>query len=244
MLEELKQRVCAANLELVNAGLVIQTFGNASAIDRAGGHVVIKPSGVSYGGMRPEHMVVVSLKTGKVVEGGLNPSSDTPTHLVLYRAFREIGGIVHTHSLHATAWAQARCEIPALGTTHADYWHGPVPCTRLMRPGEIRADYEANTGKVIVERFARLDPQALPAVLVASHGPFTWGDSIEHAVDHAIILEHIALLAGETRRLQPSIGPMQRALLDKHFLRKHGRNAYYGQKNSSTVTVKSTEHDK
>lgn len=239
MLEKLKQRVCEANLNLVKSGLVVQTFGNASAVDRASGNIVIKPSGVSYDGMKPAHMVIVSLDTGEVVEGDLNPSSDTPTHLVLYRAFEGIGGIVHTHSLHATAWAQARREIPALGTTHADYWHGPVPCTRLMKTGEIRSEYETNTGRVIVERFARLDPLALPAVLVASHGPFTWGDSIEHAVDHAVILEHIALLAGETFRIRPSAKPMQRALLDKHFLRKHGRNAYYGQRNSGHL-VKST----
>jgi L-ribulose-5-phosphate 4-epimerase len=230
MLRDLKKRVCEANLELVEAGLVIQTFGNASAVDRATGTMVIKPSGVPYAGMEPDHMVVVSLETGRVVEGKLNPSSDTPTHLVLYRAFPGVSGIVHTHSLYATAWAQARKEIPALGTTHADYWHGAVPCTRLMKAEEIRTDYEANTGLVIVERFRRLDPLAFPAVLVASHGPFTWGDSIEHAVHHAVILEHTAKLASATLRLRPMIKPMQRALLDKHFLRKHGRNAYYGQK--------------
>jgi L-ribulose-5-phosphate 4-epimerase len=244
MLESLKVRVCEANLRLVHEGLMVQTFGNASAIDRGSGHVVIKPSGVPYDDMKPEHMVVVSLRTGKVVEGKLNPSSDTPTHLVLYRAFNHVGGIVHTHSLHATAWAQARRRIPALGTTHADYWHGPVPCTRLMKAKEIRSDYEANTGRVIVECFARLDPLAFPAVLVAGHGPFTWGDSIEHAVGHAIILEHIALLATETLRIRPAIKPMQRALLDKHFLRKHGRDAYYGQKKSSHTTVTSSQHDK
>jgi L-ribulose-5-phosphate 4-epimerase len=243
MLEELKRCVCAANLKLVEKGLVVQTFGNASALDRASGNIVIKPSGVSYDGMKPEHMVVVSLETGRVVEGDLKPSSDTPTHLVLYRAFRGIAGIVHTHSLHATVWAQARREIPALGTTHADYWHGPVPCTRLMKIQEIRAEYEANTGHVIVERFAKLDPLAFPAVLVASHGPFTWGDSLEHAVDHAIILEHTAQLASETLRLRPAVKPMQRALLDKHFLRKHGRNAYYGQKNKSHSRVNATRHE-
>jgi L-ribulose-5-phosphate 4-epimerase len=244
MLKELKQRVCAANLALVRAGLVIQTFGNASAVDRATGNLVIKPSGVFYDGLKPEHMVVVSLETGEVVEGKLNPSSDMPTHRVLYRAFPEIGGIAHTHSLYATAWAQARREIPALGTTHADYWHGPVPCTRRMTPGEIRSNYEAATGHVIVERFVRLDPMSCPAVLVASHAPFTWGDSIEHAVDHAIILEHIAWLASETLRIGPATKPMPRALLDKHFLRKHGRNAYYGQVKSSRSTVKSVHHGK
>ncbi len=238
MLEDLKKRVCAANLQLVEAGLVVQTFGNASALDRASGSLVIKPSGIPYEGMQPEHMVVVSLETGKVVDGALNPSSDTPTHLVLYRTFRSIAGIVHTHSLHATAWAQACREIPALGTTHADYWHGPVPCTRRMKKGEIRSDYEANTGQVIVDRFKHLDPMAFPAVLVASHGPFTWGETVEDAVRHAIILEHTALLASETLRLQPAIRPMQRALLDKHFLRKHGRNAYYGQSNKSHLRIK------
>lgn len=244
MFEELKKRVCAANLKLVEAGLVVQTFGNASALDRASGNLVIKPSGVSYERMKPEHMVVVSLETGKVVEGELNPSSDTPTHVVLYRAFETIAGIVHTHSLYATAWAQARREIPALGTTHADYWHGPVPCTRLMKAGEIRADYEGNTGRVIVERFAQLDPMAFPAVLVASHGPFAWGETIEHAVHHAVILEHTAQLASETLRLQPAVKPMQRALLDKHFLRKHGRNAYYGQKGISHSALKPTQRGK
>jgi L-ribulose-5-phosphate 4-epimerase len=244
MLRELKQRVCEANLALVRAGLVIQTFGNASAVDRATGNLVIKPSGVAYDGMRPEHMVVVSLETGVVIEGKLNPSSDMPTHRVLYQSFPGIGGIVHTHSLYATAWAQACRGIPALGTTHADYWHGPVPCTRRLTPREIRSDYETATGQVIAERFARLDPMSYPAVLVASHAPFTWGDSIEHAVDHAIILEHIALLASETLRIAPATRPMQKALLDKHFLRKHGRNAYYGQAKSSRSSTHLNKHDK
>jgi len=229
MLEELKRRVCKANLDLAEAGLAIQTFGNASGVDRESGRVVIKPSGVVYADMKPEHMVVVSLDAAEVVEGNLNPSSDTPTHLVLYRAFPDIGGIAHTHSLYATAWAQARREIPALGTTHADYIHGPVPCTRLMTAREIRSDYETNTGRVIVERFAQLDARVIPCVLVANHGPFTWGSSVEDAVRHAVILEHLARLAGETIRIQPSAGPMQRALLDKHFFRKHGPDAYYGQ---------------
>ncbi len=230
MLEKLKKQVYRANLELLKAGLVIQTFGNASAIDRTSGIIVIKPSGVPYEEMGPQHMVVVSLETGRAVEGSLNPSSDTPTHLILYRAFKDVGGIVHTHSLFATAWAQARREIPALGTTHADYWHGPVPCTRLMRAREIRSEYEANTGHVIVERFAGVDPLAFPGVLVAGHGPFTWGETVEHAVHHAEILEHLARLVSETLRIRPAAGPMQRVLLDKHFLRKHGRDAYYGQK--------------
>ncbi len=229
MLKELKAAVCNANLELVAEGLVIQTWGNVSGIDRKKGLVVIKPSGVPYEGMKPEQMVVVSLVTGQVVEGDLKPSSDTPTHLVLYRAFQGIGGIVHTHSRHATAWAQARREIPALGTTHADYFPGPIPCTRLMTPAEIREDYEANTGQVIVERFTRLDPAQTPAVLVASHGPFAWGADTHDAVHHAVILEFLARLAGETLRLNPKAKPMQAALLQKHFSRKHGPGAYYGQ---------------
>jgi L-ribulose-5-phosphate 4-epimerase len=230
MLEELREQVCRGNLDLVRAGLVIETFGNVSGVDRGTGHIVIKPSGVPYDGMRPEQMVVVSLATGAVLGGELSPSSDTPTHLELYRAFPNIGGVVHTHSLYATAWAQAQREIPDLGTTHADYWHGPVPCTRLLTDGEIRGDYEAHTGRVIIERFADLDPLARPAVLVASHGPFTWGRTVADAVHHAIFLEYVARLASETFRLRPDIQPMQPALLDKHFLRKHGPGAYYGQK--------------
>jgi len=229
MLEELKERVCAANNRLVAEGLVVETFGNASAVDRGAGIVIIKPSGVSYGDLRPDHMVAVSLADGAVVEGALRPSSDTPTHLVLYRSFPDVGGVVHTHSLHATAWAQARREIPALGTTHADYFQGSVPCTRLMTAAEIRGDYEANTGHVIVERFAGLDPMSRPGVLVAAHGPFAWGRSVEEAVHHAVILEYLARLAAETVRIDPAAGPMQRALLEKHFRRKHGPGAYYGQ---------------
>jgi len=230
MLEELKAEVCQANLDLVAAGLVIQTFGNVSGIDPARGLVVIKPSGVPYDGMKPEHQVVVSLETGQVVEGELKPSSDTPTHLVLYRAFPLIGGVVHTHSLYATAWAQAQMGIPAYGTTHADYWFGEVPCTRLLTAREIKTDYEANTGHVIIERFTRLDPMQHPAVLVASHGPFTWGADAHDAVHHAVVLEFVARLASETLRLRPETPPMPTMLLDKHFLRKHGSGAYYGQK--------------
>ncbi len=229
MLEKLKAEICAANLELVAEGLVVQTFGNVSGIDRERSLVVIKPSGVPYDALGPEQMVVVSMVTGQVVEGDLRPSSDTPTHLVLYRAFQGIGGIVHTHSRPATAWAQARREIPALGTTHADYFPGPIPCTRLMTPAEIRKDYEANTGHVIVERFARLDPAQTAAVLVASHGPFTWGGDARDAVHHAVVLEFLARLAGETLRLNPKTKPMQAVLLQKHFSRKHGPGAYYGQ---------------
>ena len=230
MLEDLKRQVCKANLDLVREGLVLQTWGNASAVDRERGLVVIKPSGVAYDGMKSEHMVVISLESGKVLEGGLKPSSDTPTHLVLYRAFKNIGGVVHTHSLYATAWAQAKRGIPSYGTTQADYWYGDVPCTRLMTPAEIESDYEANTGQVIVETFKSLDPLQHPAVLVASHGPFAWGKDIESAVHNAVVLEFVARLAGETLRLNPQIEPMQSTLLDKHFLRKHGPKAYYGQK--------------
>ena len=230
MLEELKQQVCEANLDLVKEGLVIQTWGNASDIDRERGLVVIKPSGVPYASMKPQHMVVVSLETGKVVDGYLKPSSDTPTHLVLYRAFPKIGGVVHTHSLHATAWAQACRAIPAYGTTQADYWYGEVPCTRKMKPAEIKKDYEANTGHVIVETFKKLNPMEHPAVLVASHGPFCWGKDVRDAVHNAIALEFVARLAAETLRINPKTTPMQPVLLDKHYLRKHGSGAYYGQK--------------
>jgi L-ribulose-5-phosphate 4-epimerase len=236
MLEQLKREVWAANLDLVKEGLVIQTWGNASAIDRSRGLVVIKPSGVPYEQLKPAHMAVVALDSGRVVEGKLNPSSDTPTHLVLYRAFKGIGGIVHTHSLFATAWAQSGRPLPALGTTHADYFHGPVPCTRLMRPGEIKLDYEINTGHVIVEAFAHRDPLACPAALVASHGPFAWGKTVGEAVHHAVILEHLVRLAGETLRLFPSTKPMQQVLLNKHFFRKHGPAAYYGQKAARPAT--------
>lgn len=230
MLEKLKKEVCAANLDLVARGLVIETWGNASGIDRARGLVVIKPSGVAYSGMKPEHMVVVSLADGKVVEGRLKPSSDMPTHLVLYRAFQEIGGVVHTHSLYATAWAQAGKTLPSYGTTQADYWFGDVPCTRKLKPAEIKSDYEVNTGKLIAETFRRKDPLLHPAVLVASHGPFTWGKNVADAAHNAGVLEFVARLASETLRINPQIKPIQPVLLDKHFLRKHGVGAYYGQK--------------
>lgn len=229
MLEQLKRDVCQANLDLVKEGLVIHTWGNASGIDRARGLVVIKPSGVPYAGMRPQQMVVVALDTGKVVEGKLEPSSDTPTHLVLYRSFASIGGIVHTHSLCATAWAQTCRPLPALGTTHADYFHGPIPCTRPLKSSEIESDYEANTGEVIVEAFDGRDPLSCPGVLVASHGPFTWGKTVADAVHHAQVLEHLVRLAGETLRALPSAKAMPQALLDKHYFRKHGPGAYYGQ---------------
>jgi L-ribulose-5-phosphate 4-epimerase len=230
VLERLKAQVCEANLRLVREGLVIQTFGNASGVDRTSNCMVIKPSGVSYDLMKPEDMVVVDCSKGQVVEGSLKPSSDAPTHLVLYCAFRELGGIVHTHSLHATAWAQACLDIPALGTTHADYFHGPIPGTRSMTREEIQGEYEANTGHVIVERFHGMSPTAYPGALVASHGPFSWGRDVDEAVQHAGIMEYIARLASETLSLRASTGPMQAALLDKHFLRKHGPLAYYGQR--------------
>jgi L-ribulose-5-phosphate 4-epimerase len=230
MLEQLKQQVCDANLQLVSEGLVIQTWGNVSGVDRESGHLVIKPSGVPYSNMRPEHMVVLSLETGAVVEGDLRPSSDTPTHLILARAFPHIGGVVHTHSIYGTAWAQAKRDIPAYGTTHADYFYGAVPCTRDMTAEEIREEYEANTGHVIVERFADLDATHFPGVLVASHAPFAWGETPAKAVENAVVLENIARLASETLRIQADLEVMQQALLDKHFLRKHGAGAYYGQK--------------
>jgi len=230
MLERLKQAVCRANLDLVREGLVIQTWGNVSGIDRSRALVVIKPSGVAYAGMKARDMVVVALDTGAVVEGRYKPSSDSPTHLVLYRAFTTIGGVVHTHSLHATAWAQARKSIPCFGTTQADYWHGEVPCTRRLTDAEILTDYEANTGHVIVQTFRDLDPRHHPAVLVARHGPFTWGQDAGDAVHHAVVLEFVARLASETLRLQPKLPPIPRRLLDKHFLRKHGPGAYYGQR--------------
>lgn len=232
MLDKLKAEVCQANLDLVAEGLVIQTWGNASAVDRDQGLMVIKPSGVPYAEMKPEHMVVVSLAEGKVVEGDLKPSSDTATHLVLYRAFAGIGGVVHTHSLFATSWAQACQPLLAYGTTQADYWYGDVPCTRRLTAAEIKQDYEANTGDVIVETFQKLkfDPLQHPAILVASHGPFTWGKDAHDAVHNASVLEFIARLNTETLRINPKIKPMQSVLLDKHFLRKHGPGAYYGQK--------------
>jgi L-ribulose-5-phosphate 4-epimerase len=232
MLEQLKAEVCQANLDLVAKGLVIETWGNASGVDRKSGLMVIKPSGVPYDGMKPEHMVVVSVADGKVVEGNLKPSSDTPTHLVLYRKFPGIGGVVHTHSLYATAWAQASKPLLAYGTTQADYWYGDVPCTRQMKAAEIKKDYEANTGDVIVETFRKqkIDPLQHPAVLVASHGPFTWGKDVADAVHNAGVLEFIARLNSETLRINPKLKPMQSVLLDKHYLRKHGADAYYGQK--------------
>ena len=229
MLDELKQRVFQANLELVKRGLVVETWGNASGIDRSAGCIVIKPSGVPYGQLKPADMVVVFCESGEVVEGDLRPSSDTPTHRVLYQAFESIGAVVHTHSLYATAWAQARRDVPPLGTTHADYFCGPIPCTRALSASEIAADYEANTGRVIVERFSALDPLHFPAVLVAGHGPFAWGESPEKAVENAAVADHLARLASETLRVEPYPRPISGPLLEKHFFRKHGPSRYYGQ---------------
>ena len=230
MLEKLKAEVCQGNLDLVAQGLVIQTWGNVSGVDRARGVMVIKPSGVPYAEMKPKHMVCVALDSGKVVEGKLKPSSDTATHLVLYRAFAGIGGVVHTHSLYATAWAQACRGLAAYGTTQADYWYGEVPVTRKLTAAEIKNDYEANTGEVIVETFKGLDPLQHPAVLVASHGPFTWGKSVHDAVHNASVLEFVARLNSETLRIDPKVKPMQSVLLETHFFRRHGPNATYGQR--------------
>ena len=232
MLEQLKVLVCEANLRLVEVGLVISTFGNVSGLDRDGRRVVIKPSGVAYARMRPEHMTVVSLDDGQILEGDLRPSSDTPTHLEIYRAFPGIGGVVHTHSVYATAWAQACRDIPPLGTTHADYFHGPVPCSRPLSSVEIAHDYERNTGTVIVERLQGMQIEESPGVLVAHHGPFAWGANPSEAVEHAVILEYLARLAAETIALRPGAIEMPRELLDRHFLRKHGAGRYYGQRGS------------
>ena len=229
MLEELKEKVCRANLDLVRHGLVIFTWGNVSAIDRQSGLVVIKPSGVSYDNMKPSDMVVVDLD-GKVVEGDLNPSSDTPTHLVLYKAFPEIGGVVHTHSTYATAWAQAGIDLPNIGTTHADYFHDAVPCTADMSRPQVEGEYELETGNVIVERFKGLNPVHTPGVLVKNHGPFTWGKTPEKAVENAVVLDECAHMALLTRLFDPSAVPAAQCIQDKHYFRKHGANAYYGQK--------------
>ncbi|NLV50432.1 MAG: L-ribulose-5-phosphate 4-epimerase [Clostridiales bacterium] len=228
MLEELKERVYKANLGLVELGLVIFTWGNVSAVDRNTGLIVIKPSGVDYEAMKPGDMAVVDF-TGRIVEGSLNPSSDTPTHIELYKAFPRVGGVVHTHSKYATAFAQSGRELPAYGTTHADYFRGPVPCTRALYDAETASEYERNTGLVIAETFAGLDPGAVPACLVKSHGPFTWGESCEEAVYHAAVLEYCAQMAMMTESLGQT-QPVGQFLLDRHYLRKHGENAYYGQK--------------
>lgn len=232
MLEELKQQVYVANMELPKRGLVTFTWGNVSGIDRETGYFVIKPSGVEYDTLCPEDMVVMDL-AGNKLEGKYNPSSDTPTHMMLYKRYPEIGGIVHTHSTEATAWAQACRDIPLYGTTHADYFYGPVPCARSLTPEEIAVDYEANTGRVIVETFEKrgLEPMHTPGVLLASHGPFTWGKDAAEAVHNAVVLEEVAKMAFRTEVLQPSVTPAPDCIRDKHFFRKHGENAYYGQRN-------------
>jgi L-ribulose-5-phosphate 4-epimerase len=229
MLNSLREAVLEANLELVRRGLVLYTFGNASGIARDQGLVVIKPSGVPYGSMKAEDLVVVDLD-GKIVEGSLRPSSDLPTHLILYRAFQEIAGIAHTHSRAATAWAQAQREIPCLGTTHADYFRGPIPVTKPLRPAEIRTAYELNTGHAIVRRFAKLDPLHTPAVLVAGHAPFCWGATPAEAAHIAVIVEEIAAMAFQTLTANAKTKAISKHLHEKHFFRKHGSASYYGQK--------------
>lgn len=230
MLEKLKEQVCKANLLLPKHNLVTFTWGNVSGVDRDKGLMVIKPSGVEYDDMKPEDMVVVDLKTGKKVEGELNPSSDTDTHVELYNTFTNIGGIVHTHSRWATTFAQAGMGVPALGTTHADYFYGEIPCTRKMTPREINGKYELETGLVITETFEKINPDEIPSVLVHSHGPFSWGTDPFNAVHNAVVLEELAFMAWHNLMMNPELKPMQQELLDKHYLRKHGANAYYGQK--------------
>ena len=229
MLTELKEKVFKANLDLVKQGLVIFTWGNVSGIDREKGLVVIKPSGVSYDDMKAEDMVVVDLHSGKVVEGDLNPSSDTPTHLALYRAFANIGGVVHTHSTYATAWAQAGLDIPNIGTTHADYFYKDIPCTGDMTKAQVEGDYELETGNVIVARFEGINPDHTPGVLVKNHGPFSWGATPDKAVYNSKVMEQCAQMAYIAKTLNPSL-EMNPLLIEKHYMRKHGPNAYYGQK--------------
>ena len=230
MLEQLKKEVFEANMLLPKYGLITFTWGNVSGVDREKGLIIIKPSGVEYDTMKAEDMVVVDLKTGKKVEGDLNPSSDTDTHVSLYNAFPDIKGVVHTHSRWATTFAQAGMGIPALGTTHGDYFYGEIPCTRKMTPEEIGGKYELETGNVIIETFNDKEPNDIPAVLVHSHGPFTWGTDPHNAVHNAVVLEELAFMAWHNIMMNPQIQPMQQELLDKHYLRKHGANAYYGQK--------------
>ncbi len=230
MLDELKRAVYEANMLLPKYGLVTFTWGNVSGIDRESGCMVIKPSGVEYDRMKPEHMVVVEIETGKVVDGTLNPSSDTPTHIELYKSFPNIGGVVHTHSPYATSWAQAGRDIPAYGTTHADYFYGDIPCTRALTPDEIKNDYELNTGRVIVEMFEKFDYEAIPGAVIFNHAPFTWGTDPSNAVHNAVVLEEVAKMAYMSETINKDITSIGKHILDKHYLRKHGENAYYGQK--------------
>lgn len=230
MLEELKKKVYEANMELPRRGLITYTWGNVSEIDRDTGYFVIKPSGVDYDKLRPEDMVVMDLE-GKRIDGTLNPSSDTPTHLELYKKYPEIGGVVHTHSPEATSWAQAGRDIPLYGTTHADYFYGSIPCARSLTPEEIGGEYERNTGLVIIETFEQrgLNPMHTPGVLCTNHGPFTWGKDAAEAVHNAVVLEEVARMAIRTELLNPQVQPAPDSIRDKHFFRKHGENAYYGQ---------------
>ena len=231
MLEDLKKAVCDANLDLVAKGVVIYTWGNVSGIDRSSGLVVIKPSGVDYDGMTSDDMVVVELISGKVVEGHYKPSSDTPTHLEIYRSFENVGGVTHTHSINAVAFAQAGKDIPALGTTHADYFYGDIPCTRMLSQEEVQSAYELNTGKVIVETFKNreIDPVAVPGCVVQNHGPFSWGKDAAQSVYHAVVMEKVAEMDIKALLVNPQ-SSMPQYVLDKHYFRKHGANAYYGQK--------------
>ena len=228
MYTHLKNEVYHANIELVKHGLVLFTWGNVSGIDREHGAVAIKPSGVSYEELKPSDIIVVDLE-GKIIEGDLKPSSDTPTHLELYRNFKNIGGVVHTHSEWATSWAQAGKDIPAYGTTHADYFYGDVPCTRVLKDAEVKGAYEEERGKVIVETFTNLDPDEVPSVLVHGHGPFSWGNTADEAVDNAVVLEYVAKMAFRNQLLGNKEA-IDQVLLDKHYLRKHGKDSYYGQK--------------
>lgn len=230
MYKKLKEEVLKANLLLPKYGLVVFTWGNVSAVDREKGIIAIKPSGVEYDDMQADDIVIVDLATGEVLDGKLKPSSDTPTHLELYRQFPNIGGIVHTHSRWATIFAQAKHPIKAYGTTHADYFYGAIPCTRLLSEAEIKGEYELNTGKVIVETFKNMDPDFVPGVVVASHGPFAWGKSALDAVHNAVVMEEVAMMSWHAKIENPELDSMDQNLLDKHFLRKHGKNAYYGQK--------------
>jgi L-ribulose-5-phosphate 4-epimerase len=228
MHEQLKERVCKANLELVEHKLIVFTWGNVSEIDRQAGVMAIKPSGVDYDELTADKIVVLNMD-GNIIDGNFRPSSDTPTHLELYRNFEGIGGICHNHSCYTTMWAQACKEIPCLGTTHADHFNGPVPVTQIMKPQEIKNDYELNTGRDLVRRFEDIDPMQIPAVLVANHGPFTWGSDGHDAVKNAVVLEHVAQMALGTLQINPQQDEIPQPLLDKHYLRKHGENAYYGQ---------------